>query len=329
MKITNLILTPKKNNSDIKNTFACHVKKGLSLKNKAISSKYFYNDMGSKLFQKITKHSDYYLTKKETEILHAIQDELPKVINSNEIDIIELGPGDGSKSKIIIKGFLRNNYKINYYPIDISRKALQLLGKTLPNNKNLQIHGIIGEYLLGLKFLKTISKNQQLVLFLGSNIGNFEQGQSKAFIKNIYNCINNNSHTLIGFDIKKDIPILNKAYNDSSGLTKKFNLNLLNRINKDLKGNFKLNKFMHLGAYNPKLGAMESYLISTIEQNVYIKNLNKNVTFDVYEPIHLEYSFKYSMKDIEHLSSNTGFEIVKNYTDTQKYFIDSLWKKSK
>ena len=328
MKITNLILTPKKNNSDIKNTFACHVKKGLSLKNKAISSKYFYDDIGSKLFQKITKHSDYYPTKKETEILHSIQNKLPKVIKSNEIDIIELGPGDGSKSKIIIKGFLKNNYKVNYYPIDISRKALQLLGKTFPNNKNLLIHGIIGEYSSGLKFLKTISRNQQLVLFLGSNIGNFRQEQSKKFIKSINNNINNNSYILIGFDLKKDVSILNKAYNDSSGLTKKFNLNLLNRINANLRGNFKLNKFMHLGTYNPSLGAMESYLLSMVKQTILIKGLNKSFEFDVYEPIHLEYSFKYSNKDIDYLSKNTGFKIIKNYTDSKIYFIDSLWKKS-
>ena len=327
MKISDLSLLKKIKISACKTSFANDIDNGLSLKNKAISSKYFYDDIGSKLFQKITKHPDYYPTKKEIEILHSMKDKLPILINLKEIDIIELGPGDGIKSKIIINGFLKNNYKVNYYPIDISRKALQLLNKNLKPNKKLLIHGIIGEYLDGLKFIKTESNNIQLVLFLGSNIGNFDSKQSKTFIKKIYKNISSNSYVLIGFDLKKNLSVLNAAYNDSSGLTKKFNLNLLNRINIKLKGNFKLNKFIHFGSYNPLLGAMESFIISLIKQKIFIKDLDKHFEFDVFEPIHLEFSFKYSISDIDKLAKNSNFKIIKNYTDSKKYFIDSLWKK--
>ena len=185
MKITKLYLLNKKKIQDIKTSFAKDIDKGLSSKNKAISSKYFYDDKGSNIFQKITKHPDYYPTKKEIEILYLIQNKLPHLIKLEEIDIIELGPGDGTKSKIIIDGFLKNNYKVNYYPIDISKKALQLLSNNFAPNKNLLIHGIIGEYLDGLKFIKKESKNKQLVLFLGSSIGNFDIKQSKKFVKKL------------------------------------------------------------------------------------------------------------------------------------------------
>jgi len=328
MKITNLSLSIKTEKLIAKNSFSIDIDQGLSLQHKTISSKYFYDDIGSKLFQKITKHTDYYPTRTETEILHSIKDKLPKLIKLNEIDIIELGPGDGTKGKIIIDGFLKNDYKVNYYPIDISKKALQLLSKNLPPNKNLFVHGIIGEYLDGLKLIKKESKNKQLVLFLGSSIGNFNTKQSKKFLTAIYKNINNNSYIFTGFDLKKNLSILNKAYNDSSGLTKKFNLNILNRINSNLKGEFKLKNFIHFGSYNPVLGAMESYLISLIKQNVWIKELNKSFQFEVFEPIHLEYSFKYSEDNISDLAKSSNFKIIKNYTDGKKYFIDSVWKKS-
>ena len=148
--------------------------------------------------------------------------------------------------------------------------------------------------------------------------------QLLAVVKNI----NNNSYLFTGFDLKKNLSILNKAYNDSSGLTRKFNLNILNRINNDLKGEFKLKNFIHFGSYNPILGTMESYLISLIKQNIWIKELNKSFKFEVFEPIHLEYSFKYSEDNISDLAKSSNFKIIKNYTDKKKYFIDSVWKKS-
>ena len=160
MKIINLsnIQTKPQNTKKI-NTFAVDVDKGLSLKNKAISSKYFYNDMGSKIFQKITKHPDYYLTKNEIEILNKVKLKLPSLLKLKEIDIIELGPGDGSKSKIIIEGFLKKNYTVNYYPIDISKKAIKLIELNIKENNKLNINGIISEYIEGLNYVKNISKN--------------------------------------------------------------------------------------------------------------------------------------------------------------------------
>ena len=327
MKIIDLINLKNKNDDSKIDSFALDIERGLSLNNKAISSKYFYDDIGSNIFRKITKHPDYYLTKNEIEILDKVKLKLPNIIKLKEIDIIELGPGDGSKSKIIIEGFLKNNYIVNYYPIDISKKALQLLKITIKENTRLHINGIVSEYFDGLEYVKNISKNKQLVLFLGSNIGNFEKSKSIKFMKSIRNKIKKGSYVFIGFDLKKNPKKLNKAYNDSSNLTKKFNLNLLQRINNDLQANFNLKKFIHYGAYNPLLGAMESFLISTEKQNIHIKKINKTFYFEVYEPIHLEYSFKYSIKDIEKLAIKSNFIVKKHYKNKDKGFVDSLWKK--
>ena len=328
MKIIDLsnIRTKPKNTKRI-NSFSEDIDKGLSLKNKAISSKYFYDDMGSKIFQRITKHPDYYLTKSEIEILNKVKLKLPNLIKQKEIDIIELGPGDGSKSKIIIEGFLKKNYTVNYYPIDISKKALKLIERNIKENNRLNINGIVSEYIEGLNYVKNISKNKQLILFLGSNIGNFEKSQSVEFMKSINKNIKKDSYIFIGFDLKKDPKKLNKAYNDSSNLTKRFNLNLLTRINNDLQANFNLNKFVHYGTYNPLLGAMESFLISSIKQQVNIKKTKKTYSFEAYETIHLEYSFKYSIEDIENLAKKSKFTIEKYYKNNDKGFTNTLWKK--
>ena len=325
MKITNINSIKLNGAYTDKKLFANEIFRGLKAKKKTISSKYFYDDAGSKLFQKISLHKDYYPTRKEIEILNNNKFSLPKIINKTEIDIIELGPGDGSKSKIIIDGFLDSNYNVNYYPIDISKQALSFLKNKIKPNKKLSLHGIDGEYISGLKFLKNTTKNSKLVLFLGSNIGNLKKKQSEIFLKNIKKNINFNDFLLMGFDLKKSIKILTKAYNDSDKLTKKFNLNLLKRINKELNGNFKLNRFDHNGIYNPTLGAMESYIISKENQKVHIKNLNYTFEFKVSEPIHVEYSFKYSKEDISNLCFKTGFKSVKNFYDSKNYFTDALW----
>ena len=328
MKIFDLRnIQTKPKNTKIMNSFAEDIDNGLSLKNKAISSKYFYDDMGSKIFQRITKHPDYYLTKNEIEILNKVKLKLPNILKQKEIDIIELGPGDGSKSKIIIEGFLQKNYTVNYYPIDISKKALKLIERNIKENNRLNINGIVSEYIEGLNYVKNISKNKQLILFLGSNIGNFEKHQSVEFMKNVNKNIKKDSYIFIGFDLKKDPRRLNKAYNDSSNLTKKFNLNLLRRINNDMQANFNLNKFVHYGSYNPLLGAMESFLISTIKQQVHIKKIKKTYFFEPYETIHLEYSFKYSIEDIEKLAKKSKFTVQKYYKNNDKGFTNTLWKK--
>ncbi len=326
MKIVNLLETQQTRDSDENERFAEDIKAGLSSTPKSIPTKYFYDETGSILFQKITGHADYYLTQAEFNILDSIKHELAKIIDSDEIDIIELGAGDGHKTELIIQGFIESGKKVNFYPIDISEKAMQQLEEGLQKHDALSIHGIIAEYFSGLSYVRQHSNNHQLVLFLGSNIGNFSKTQSKEFLLHIRDILSDGDYALIGFDLKKDIPTLVKAYNDSAGYTSDFNLNLLTRINRELGGEFMLEHFQHYGNYNPVLGAMESFLISRKEQDVYIANIDQTVHFDAFEPIHLEYSFKYLKTDIDDLCYYTGFHPIKHFTDDHERFVDSLWQ---
>ena len=326
MDLSKLIIKNNMEGNSQKDQFAIDVLTGLCAKSKNLPAKYFYDDTGSEVFQKITKHEDYYLTTTEFKILNSIKNQLPEVIGEKEIDIIELGAGDGHKSQLIIDGFLNANCKVNFYPIDISEKAMVMLSQNMVSHPNLTVKGVVAEYFDGLRLVRNQSKNKQLVLFLGSNIGNFDRIQNQGFLRRLWMSLNTSDSVLLGFDLKKDVSILTAAYNDSSGHTREFNLNILRRINAELGGNFNIDKFKHFGVYNPVLGAMESYVLSTQEQDVYVSELQRAFHFDAYEPIHLEYSFKFTHGDIEFLCQQTGFELIKQYSDKKEYFVDSLWK---
>ncbi len=322
-------LLPEKSDHKFDNPFAMDVFYGLKRKNKTLPSKYFYDDSGSKIFQEITQHPDYYPTKTELEILKTAQHLLPAMIAEKQLDVIELGAGDGHKTQFILNGFLTANCQVNYYPIDISRKAMDFLENEINPHPKLLVRGIVDDYFSGLASVRQSSRHKKLVLFLGSNIGNFDSTQSLDFLSHINENLEYSDYMLIGFDLKKDINTLTAAYNDSSGLTRNFNLNLLKRINRELGANFNLEKFHHHGIYNPTIGAMESHLISTEKQSVKIQLLDMHVNFDAFEAIHTEYSYKYSESDIETMSRHCGFSVLHHFTDDKHYFIDSLWKKNK
>lgn len=314
---------------DPEEQFAQDVLIGLCASPKRIPAKYFYDDKGSEIFQQITLLEEYYPARAELDILRQARDRLPQLIGEERIDIIELGPGDGSKSRIIIEGFLNAGCEVCYYPVDISARALDLLANNLPVHQGLAVHGVIAEYLSGLRFARGRSVNRQLVLFLGSNIGNFDRLQGQAFLHRIWKSMREGDHLMVGFDLKKDITTLTRAYNDSRGLTAAFNLNLLRRINDELGGNFDLERFEHLGIYNPVLGAMESYLISQCPQEIHISDLKRSFRFEAYEPLHLEYSFKFLDEDIEYLAGETGFLLEANFHGERHEFVDSLWRVTK
>lgn len=307
-------------------TFSADILSGLSSTPKSLPSKYFYDDIGSQLFQKITAHEDYYPTRKELEIFTAIQHHLPTLFPSGAIEVIELGVGDGHKSRLLLEGFLQAGHSVHYTPIDISKQAMALLENNLPEHEALKTAGIVGDYLDALSHIDKGASRQRLVLFLGSNIGNFDLPGARGFLHRVRSHLNRGDHLLIGFDLKKDISVLTRAYNDSAGHTREFNLNLLRRINREFNANFILDNFDHVGIYNPILGAMESYLIATQAHEVHISALNAYFAFAAYEPIHTEYSFKYHEDDIESLSKAAGFGVVEHFSDSQHFFTDSLWK---
>lgn len=310
---------------DAREQFALDVLTGLCSSPKYIPAKYFYDDRGSRIFQQITRQEEYYLTRAELDILARMMAELPRLVPGDCIDIIELGPGDGAKSRVVISGFLRAGFRVAYYPIDISARALDMLANNLPADRRLAVHGVVAEYFEGLRYARGRSGNRQLVLFLGSNIGNFDRKQNQAFLRRMWKGLNAGDHLVVGFDLKKDVGTLTRAYNDGAGHTRAFNLNLLRRVNEELGADFDLARFQHFGVYNPVLGAMESYLLSTQAQDVYVAELERSFHFEPYEPLHLEYSFKFLEQDIEFLCERIGFRLERNFYDARRYFVDSLW----
>jgi L-histidine N-alpha-methyltransferase len=310
--------------------FASEVLVGLSQIPKRLSSRYFYDERGSRIFQKIMDLPEYYLTACELDILKSQTDVFSSIMEGESFNLVELGAGDGRKTSILLEHFLKRNFAFQYIPIDISEASMVTLTALL-NTKFPQItsKGIVAEYFDGLKWLNYMNSRRNMVLFLGSNLGNFDKAHSRAFLHNLWNALNNGDFAVIGFDLKKDIDLMLKAYNDAEGVTAEFNLNLLRRINRELGGNFDLNKFQFHSSYDVFTGAMESYLVSQEKQTVFIKEISQSFSFEAWEPIHTEYSYKYLESDIQELAAETGFVIEKQLYDTKKYFVDSIWRVQK
>jgi len=310
--------------------FLIDVLNGLSRTPKRLYSRYFYDEHGSKLFQKITELPEYYLTNCEFDILRRHKNTFSKLVEGVPFNLIELGPGEGQKTEILIEHFLKKRLEFHYIPIDISEAAMKTLIDIL-NKKyaDLETGGLVAEYFDGLKWLSSTSLRRSMVLFLGSNLGNFDIYSAKDFLRNLWNALNDGDYAVIGFDLKKDINLMLKAYNDSLGVTREFNLNLLRRINRELGGNFDLDKFYFYASYDVFTGAMESYLVSKEKQTVFIKEIGQTFDFDAWEPIHTEYSYKYLESDIEELAAETGFIIETQLYDSKQYFVDSIWRVQK
>jgi dimethylhistidine N-methyltransferase len=311
------------------NTFAEDVDKGLSANPKFLSSKYFYDDEGSRLFQEIMKLPEYYLTRSEYEIFSKQTERIFDAFeaDSAEFDLIELGAGDGSKTSLLVEYFLRRSADFTYVPIDISREALNFLtDKFTKEFPELSIKPEQGDYFKTLETFSKKSDKKKIILFLGSNIGNFSEAQALEFFKELRNVMNERDFLFIGFDLHKNPKTILYAYDDSQGITAKFNLNLLKRINRELGADFNIEEFSHYASYHPNERAARSFLISQKEQTVTIEALGKTFEFEKWEPIYMEVSQKYNLEMIEKLAKESGFAVERNFYDENKFYLNSLWK---
>ena len=235
------------NNEDflINDEFAKDVEKGLVDKPKRISPKFFYDKIGSKLFEEICDQPEYYLNRVEAQILKKSASQIIDILEEKAISVIELGNGNSQKTRILLRPFLANRKNVTYFPIDVSLKMLKKSIRDLSREyPNLRIFGVCSDYVKGLikinefmKFKRNIP-DKRLIIFLGSSIGNFDPKEAYAFLHSLSKYIRNDDALLIGFDLEKDKSILEKAYNDKKGITSQFNLNVLSRINKELDGGF-------------------------------------------------------------------------------------------
>jgi dimethylhistidine N-methyltransferase len=310
-------------------TFAADVLRGLSATPKCLSSKYFYDAEGSRLFQKIMELPEYYLTRAEFEIFSTRTEEIFDSFTENfaAFELVELGAGDGTKTAVLIEHLLRRRADFTYSPIDISAEAVKsLTEKFRARFPQLPMNARTGDYFRILETLKTESARPKILLFLGSNIGNFLQAEAIEFFRHLRSVMNAGDLLFTGFDLQKDPRVILAAYDDAAGVTAEFNLNLLRRINRELGGNFDLNKFSHYAIYRPTECAARSFLISRETQEVNVANLDETFRFGAWEPIFMEISQKYNTEMIEDFARRSGFRVKRNFFDAKKYFVDSLWE---
>jgi dimethylhistidine N-methyltransferase len=296
--------------------FLSDVIAGLSSEPRTLLCKYFYDERGAALFQKICELPEYYITRTEIDILDRHRAEIAAQLGSR-ISLIGLGTGSGTKTRILIEALEKPAV---YIPVDISEKQLRksaaLFRKIFPD---LEILPVCADYLQPVVLPATRHKAaRNVVYFPGSTIGNFEPGEATQFLRRIAKVCHRGGALLIGVDLRKDRNVIEAAYNDDAGVTAQFNLNLLARANRELGGDFDLQHWRHRAIYNSDAGRIEMYLISQIDQAVHIAD--HTFHFRSGEKIITEFSYKYAPEGFATLARDAGFEFQKMWTDDARLF---------
>lgn len=298
---------------------------GLQCKNKYISSKFFYDETGSDLFEQITHLPEYYPTRTEKKILKNLQ--LNFLSSYKTLNIIEIGSGDPSKISLLLNKIPKNNHSgLNYIPVDISASAIAYSGKKLLDLfPQITINGIVADFMKQLNYIP--QKSNRMFYFLGSTIGNFTRKDADKFMLNISEILKQGEYFLVGFDNIKDVQTLEKAYNDEQGITAKFNLNILKVINRIAETNFNISDFVHISFYNKQKNRIEMHLEAVKEVTVKSKYLANDLIIKKGERIHTENSHKFDKEIINHIANNANFQVETIFTDENNWFSVALLKK--
>lgn len=309
--------------------FEKDVYEGLTSFPKFLYSKYIYDKTGDELFQKIMELPEYYLTRAEFSIL---KNNTAEIVHSFEhpggFDLIELGAGDGKKTRIILRELLERSADFSYIPIDISQNSLDDLVKNLKNEfRELEVLPQQGMYFEVLKKLSSYNRRKKVIMVLGSNIGNLLHPKAISFLKNIQQSMSASDMLFMGFDQKKEPQTILNAYNDPQGVTADFNKNLLYRINRELGGDFQPEKFTHWESYNPETGTAKSFLVATEAMKVSLKKIGLTIAFDQWETIHTEISQKYDDKTVAWLAQQAALRIEKIFALENKGYKNYVFKK--
>jgi dimethylhistidine N-methyltransferase len=297
------------------NEFACEVRAGLMKPRKELPSKYLYDDLGSALFDAITVLPEYGLTRADQRILERCAPELPREFAS----VAEFGSGSGRKTRVVLQSLEPDAY----FPIDVSRHALERCRRELADV--IEITAMEGSYLNGLAQIPR-ADGPMLVLFLGSTIGNFDSRCRNDFLRQVRVGLREGDALLIGCDLEKPIEILLDAYDDPTGVTASFNLNLLSRINRELGGDFDLRAFAHQALYDESERRIEMHLRSRIAQTVTIRDANTSTHFEEGESIWTESSHKFRVEEIPEMARDCGFEQEAQWTDEAWPFAENFWR---
>ncbi len=285
---------------------------------KSIQSKYFYDKIGSDLFEQITRLEEYYPTRTEKSILKDIISKLD--INFNELNIIELGSGDNSKIRLLLDKIPSQKIEnITYTPVDISKSAIEKSIIELTDQYKLNdITGIVADFSHQLD--KIPKSPNRLFCFFGSTIGNMDRHRQEEFINNLTATMNDGDSLLLGVDMVKETYVLEKAYNDNNGITAKFNKNILNAINKIANMNFNPNDFNHMAYFNKIEERIEMHLVAKKDVSIKIKSKLERISIRKGETIHTENSYKFTKEKIESLARNANLKIVDIHCDKQNHF---------
>ena len=304
--------------------FAQDVRAGLGADPKRLSPRYFYDALGSALFEAICELPEYYLTRTETEILERYAHEIVTAL-SGPIELVEFGSGSARKTRLLIGAALEVQETLEYHPIDISASALIASSTSLVGEyPGLTVKAFASDYFDVLASAKLSTTKRVLALFLGSNIGNFEPSAASELLRAMSAAFKPGDGLLIGYDLKKDAAELELAYNDPTGVTAAFDKNVLARINRELGGHFDLDAFEHVARYDSRRGAIDSFLTARRGMRVAIDELGMDVSLRVAETIHTESSYKFDGADIARLAANSGFRVVRSWTDDRRRFALSL-----
>ena len=307
------------NFSVVTSPIASEVYEGLMRKPKSLPPKLFYDATGSELFERITELPEYYLTRTERSILAQRANEIIAAAG-RDLSLIELGAGTASKTRLLIRAALECQRWLSFYPIDVSRSALDEAVASLNGDfPGLRVVPVVDDYSRGLGQLTKLP-GRKLLLYLGSSIGNFEPMQAGAMLRMMRNTLHPGDALLLGTDMVKPPEILIPAYDDAQGVTAAFNKNILAHINRELAADFNLDNFSHIAFWNAECSRMEMYLESTRPQTVHMRRLEARIHLNRGERIHTENSYKFTQPIVDAILNMAGFVREQTWMDAKGWF---------
>jgi dimethylhistidine N-methyltransferase len=293
--------------------------KGLTKTPKSLPSKYFYDRQGSQLFEAICQLPEYYPTRTEAAILQEYAQEI--VAYTGPCELIELGSGSSTKTRLLLDAYYRQQKSSKYVPIDVSETILKASAIELQKEyPNLPIQGLIGTYEQALAYYQNTSYNTRMIFFLGSSIGNFSASECDKFLEEIATVLKAGDYFLLGIDLQKTSAILEAAYNDAQGVTAAFNLNMLSHLNWRFQADFNLDLFSHQAIYNQDKSQIEMYLICQKTHHVHLKKLDLTVNFQASESILTEISRKFNLETMQKDLESKGLKPLRVFTDPENLF---------
>lgn len=293
--------------------------RGLTQPHKSLPPRYFYDDKGSQLFEEICDLPEYYPTRTEAAILQQYGVEIAK--STGICEIVELGSGSSTKTRLLLNAYQALGYPLRYLPIDVSASILKDSAKQLLiDYPTLQIHGLVSTYELALQQLTPSPLSNRMICFLGSTLGNFSQDECEVFFSQITSALEEGDYFLLGIDLQKPIDVLEAAYNDRQGVTAEFNLNMLQHLNWRFGGNFDLSLFEHQAFYNQSEAQIEMHLICKRSHLVYLKTLDLTLTFTEGERILTEISRKFNLRQMQQYLTQKGLKPLEKWTDLKHWF---------